>query len=239
MVRNRKEQETFTLFGKGLISIIIASGRSTNPSLFSYQKGNAALKHIRMSSGFFSTGFFRSKGISKVGNQYRLSQKIEAPYYQPLPDNFKNKEGDYELSQSTDGRFWNKMDFKNRPQSNVSTLVYDVVFEDKVSHKELVFEVGGTDGVPVVIEMCFEKGGKFTGCEAIAGKTDDFKMITNEASYNFGSDSIKFGPGVFEHDAIDKMEGEMYSTHFGSLRSEGMHVYITGKTPFKQVLKLS
>ncbi|MDZ7898463.1 MAG: hypothetical protein U5N85_10625, partial [Arcicella sp.] len=118
MVRNRKEQETFTLFGGADFPIIIASGRSTNPSLFSYQKGNAALKHIRMSSGFFSTGFFRSKGISKVGNQYRLSQKIEAPYYQPLPPIiFKNKEGDYELSQKArTGVFGTKWISKTAPK---------------------------------------------------------------------------------------------------------------------------
>lgn len=192
-----------------------------------------------MSSSFFSTGFFRSQGVKKVGNQYHLYQKIEAPYYQPLADKHKKNDGDYELSQSTDGRFWNKMDFKNRPKSNVSVLEYKVIFEEKPSHKELNFEVKGTDGVPVVIELTFAKGGKLIGCESISGSEENFYIKENEASYLLGEDKITFGPGEFAHQSINNLEGEMYSTHFGSLRTNGLHVFITGKTPFVHTLKIS
>jgi hypothetical protein len=239
MLRGRKKQETFTLFGGADWPIIIASGRSTNPNLFGYRKGKAVLKHIRMSSSFFNTGYFRSQGIKKIGNQYYLNQQIEAPYYQPLPKELKQADGDYKLSQSTDGRFWNKMDFENRPKSNISKFEYKVVFEETASGKELNFEVSGTDGVFVVIELCFEKGGKLLGCETISENSDAYKITSKEASYVMGSDIIKFGPGVFEHDLINSMEGEMYSTHFGTLKTEGLHVYLTGKTPFKQQIKLS
>lgn len=239
MLRGRKKQETFTLFGGADWPIIIGSGRSTNPNFFGFRKGDAVLKHIRMSSSFFNTGFFRSQGVKKIGNQYHLYQKIEAPYYQPLPENLKKSDGDYTLSQSTDGRFWNKMDFENRPKSNISTFEYKVIFEDKISHKELSFEVGGTDGVPVVIEMCFNKGGTLVGCEAIPEKSEDFFIKSSEAKYVSGNDSITFGPGEFAHQNISNMEGEMYSTHFGTLRTEGLHVFITGKTPFKHTLKIS
>lgn len=239
LVRGSKNQETFSFFGGADWPIIIASGRSTNPSFFSFQKGKAALKHIRMSSSFFSTGFFRSQGIKKVGNQYHLYQKIEAPYYQPLAVKHKKTDGDYELSQSTDGRFWNKMDFKNRPKSNVSILEYKVIFEEKPSHKELNFEVKGTDGVPVVIELTFAKGGKLIGCESISGSEENFYIKENESAYILGEDKITFGQGEFAHQAINNMEGEMYSTHFGSLRTNGLHVYITGKTPFVHTLKIS
>lgn len=239
LVRGRKNRETFSLFGGADWPIIIASGRSTNPSFFGFRKGQAALKHIRMSSSFFSTGFFRSQGIKKIGNQYHLYQKIEAPYYQPLPDHLKKADGDYKLSQSTDGRFWNKMDFENRPKSNISVLEYRVIFEEKSTYKELQFDVKGTDGVPVVIELCFAKGGQLAGCELLTEKTEDFKINQKEASYTVGKDTIKFGPGEFVHQAINNMEGEMYSTHFGSLKSDGLHVYITGKTPFVHTLKIS
>ena len=239
MLRGRKGEETFTLFGGTDQPIIIGSGRSTNPSFFGMQKGKAVLKHIRMSSSFFSTGFFRSEGIKKVGNQYHLYQKIEAPYYQPLPDKYKKANGDYELSQSTDRRFWNKMDFKNRPKSNISVLEYKVVFEEINGEKVLNFDVRGTDGVPVVIELTFAKGGKLMGCESIAGSEENFSIKEKEASYEFEGNKITFGPGEFAHQTINHMEGEMYSTHFGSLRSNGMHVYITGRTPFIHTLKLS
>jgi hypothetical protein len=192
-----------------------------------------------MSSSFFSTGFFRSQGIKKVGNQYHLYQKFEAPYYQPLADKHKKTDGDYELSQSTDGRFWNKMDFKNRPKSNVSILEYKVIFEEKTSHKEISFDVKGTDGVPVVIELCFAKGGKLVGCEAISESDENFFIKEKEAAYLLGEDKITFGPGELAHQSINNMEGEMYSTHFGSLSSNGLHVFITGKTPFVHTLKIS
>jgi hypothetical protein len=35
-----------------------------------------------------------------------------------------------------------------------------------------------------------------------------------------------------KHKRITDLEGERYSTHFGSLRTEGMHVFLTGLTPF-------
>jgi hypothetical protein len=131
------------------------------------------------------------------------------------------------------------MDFKNRPKSNISVLEYKVVFEEINGEKVLNFDVRGTDGVPVVIELTFAKGGKLMGCESIAGSEENFSIKEKEASYEFEGDKITFGPGEFAHQTIYNMEGEMYSTHFGSLRSNGMHVYITGRTPFVHTLKIS
>ena len=54
-----------------------------------------------------------------------------------------------------------------------------------------------------------------------------------------GADVIRFGPGAMVHKKITDLGGEKYSTHFGSLRTEGMHVYITGVTPFKHQLTFS
>jgi hypothetical protein len=58
-------------------------------------------------------------------------------------------------------------------------------------------------------------------------------------AYEFGGDSITFGPGAVTHKTITSLEGEKYSTHFGSLRTDGMHVYITGVTPFTHTLNFS
>ena len=54
-----------------------------------------------------------------------------------------------------------------------------------------------------------------------------------------GGDVIRFGPGAMEHKKITNLEGERYSTHFGSLRTEGMHIFITGVTPFNHTLTFS
>jgi hypothetical protein len=238
MVRSRRDNITYTLFGGADWPIVIASGRSTNPSFFGYKKRQASLKHIRMSSSFFNTGFFRSDGLKKLENKYILTQKIEVPYYQPLPEAFKKGNGDYELRQSVDGRFWNKMDFENRQISNLSTLTYRVSFEEHNEHNELIFDVKGPEGVPVIIEMCFEKGGKLNGCSPILGRSESLYINAEMAEYKNGGDSIMFGPGKFIHNNIENLEGEMYTTHFGSLKGDGLNVYITGKTPFNHVLKI-
>ena len=64
-------------------------------------------------------------------------------------------------------------------------------------------------------------------------------MKEGTGEYRFGNDSIRFGPGVMKHENITGLEGERYSTHFGSLRTAGMHVYVTGVTPFVHRLKFA
>jgi hypothetical protein len=57
--------------------------------------------------------------------------------------------------------------------------------------------------------------------------------------YELDGDSILFGPGAVTHKIITNLEGERYSTHFGSLKTKGMYVYITGVTPFNHKLIFS
>ena len=63
LLRIRRNNITTTLFGGVDWPLIIASGRSNSPNFFSYRKGNAVLKYMRLSSGFFSTGYFYSDGL--------------------------------------------------------------------------------------------------------------------------------------------------------------------------------
>jgi hypothetical protein len=94
--------------------------------------------------------------------------------------------------------------------------------------------VTGQAGVPVTIELCFQEGGKLSGVEP-ADNGNSF-LVSGMGEYEFGGDSIRFGPGAVTHRAITGLEGERYSTHFGSLRTEGMYVYLTGTTPFTHKL---
>lgn len=231
LLRIRKGDISSTLFGGTDQPLQIASGRSNSPDFFAYRKGTAHLKYMRLSSAFFSMGYFYSNGIKKEGGKYVLQQELEVPYYQPLPAAKRNKQGDYKLSPSTDGRFWNKMDFANRPVSNVKKLSTVVRFSDNNSNDQLEIEVNGTDGVAVTIELCFAEGGKLTGVTETG--TGDYFLKEGMGEYQTGTDIIRFGPGAFAHKKITELEGERYSTHFGTLRTTGMHVYITGITPFK------
>ncbi|MBD2755421.1 hypothetical protein [Spirosoma validum] len=238
LVRIRRNATTTTLFGGADFPIIIASGRSTSPNFFSFRKGAAILKYMRLSTDFFSTGYFHSQGITHSSGKYVLHQKLDVPYYQPLPANLRKANGDYAHSQSTDGRFWNKMDFEHRPQSNVKTLETTITVSEKNGSNELTFEVKSEAGVHVTIEFCFKEGGTLTGVTKLNESADNYALETGSAEYRSGQDSIKFGPGVSGRPKITGLEGELYSSHFGSLRTEGLHVYFTGVTPFEHTLTI-
>ncbi len=237
LLRIRSGNTTATLFGGVDWPLIIASGRSCSPNFFSYRKGNAILKYMRLSTSFFGMGYFYSEGLKKDGSKYILHKKLTAPYYQPLPKNLRNSKGDYKLVPSTDGRFWNKMDFKKRPVSNVKTQDTRITFTETNGAVQLDISVTGQANVPVTIELCFAEGGQLTG---VTSPENGNSFLANDfASYEMGTDVIRFGPGVMAHKKITDLGGEKYSTHFGSLRTEGMHVYITGMTPFKHQLTFS
>jgi hypothetical protein len=237
LARIRRNNTTLTIFGGVDWPLIIASGRSVSPNFFSFRKGDAVLKHMRMSANFFSMGYFRSEGLLTEENKYVLFQKLEAPYYQPLPENLKRKDGDYPLTPSIDGRFWSKMAFDQRPVSNVKTLESRISISEENGKATLHFEVNGSEGVEVTIELCFDEVGKLTGV-APSSSQDNFYLPTGYGRFENGKDSIRFGPGIRMHDRISRLDGEQYSVHFGTLRTKGLHVFFTGVTPFVHQITL-
>lgn len=236
LVRIRRADTTASIFGGVDWPLIIASGRSVSPNFFTYRKGEAILWYMRMSSNFFNMGHFRSEGLWEKEGKYVLYQKQEAPYYQPLPDHLKNKEGDYTLSPSVDDRFWSKMAFDQRPVSNVKTLESTITVEESEGKVTIDFEVGGLEGVTVTIELCFDKNGKLEGVIPAGEDSDNYFLEDGKGSFSMGKDTINFGPGQKDHERISRLDGEKYSVHFGSLRTEGKHVYITGTSPFTHQL---
>lgn len=239
LLRIRRESTSMTLFGGVDWPLIIASGRSNSPNLFAYRKGDAVLKFLRISSRFFNTGYFYSEGLDRKGNAYVLHRRMEVPYYQPLPEEKRNDSGDYRLSQSIDGRFWNKMSFEDRAVSNVKILETTVSLEEENGHAALSIKVDGQPDVQVVVELCFKEGGSLSGVERSARKEDNSFLAGGMGRYQFGDDRITFGPGTMEHKNLGGLEGERYSTHRGTLRTSGQYVYLTGITPFEHTLKFS
>lgn len=237
LLRIRRGTTSMTLFGGPDLPLIVASGRSDSPDIFSYRKGKAILKYLRLSTNFFSMGYFYSDGAKKENGNYVLQRRLSVPYYQPLPKDKQNESGDYKLSESIDGRFWNKMDFANRPVSNVKDLNTKLTLSEDDGAAELSFDIDGMPGVSVTIELCFEEGGKLSG---VSAPIDGNQFLEKGmGQYESGGDTISFGPGNVTHRVIRNLEGERYSTHFGSLRTEGLHVYITGTTPFHHRITFS
>ncbi|WP_367915540.1 hypothetical protein [Leadbetterella sp. DM7] len=235
LVRIRREETALTLFGGNDLPLIIASGRSVSPNFFGYRKGVAALKYMRMSSRFFSMGYFRSEGISQENGKYVLYNKLQAPYYQPLKPGDRRKDGDYELTPSVDDRFWSKMSFDKRP-ADFKTLESRVVVSENNGEVTMDFEVTGAEGVAVTVQLCFDEGGELNGIQE--GGSGAHFLPEGYGEFRRGKDRITFGPGVKKHEWTRGLEGEKYSVLNGNLNTPGHHVYLTGYTPFKHTLKI-
>lgn len=236
LARIRRGNTAVTLFGGNDKPVLIASGRSSNPNFLMYRKGDAILKYMRLSTSFFRMGYFSSDGIVKEGNKYILKETKEADYYQPLAEEFRKPDGDYVLSPSQDGRFWNKMEFDSRTKSNVKQQITVIEVTENDGTLNLDFKVDGPPNVEVTIEMCFKEGSNITG--ATSDEKNNYFLNSGLGKLAIGADSIQIGPGMMEHRNIDNLDSEEYTYHQGTLRTDGVHVYITGFTPFRHTMTI-
>lgn len=233
----------------------VGSGLAMNPTFFTFRKG-AAQVALRLTPAFFGTGFFYSQGLEKNGNTWRLHERREVAYYQPLPAEHLRADGDYALT--ADGRFFSKMDFPHRPRQ-VRTLETEIQAAEKEGGWELTLNVTGQPGVPVTLELAFTGEGQLEqvtpladlpaprpaswlrrgggGGRAASDTAGAFVLKEGTGRFTLGADTIEFGPGRFTQPP-GRMEGEDYTWVNGSLRAEGQRVYLTGVTPFRHVLRL-
>jgi hypothetical protein len=238
LARIRRGEVSATVFGGTDRPLGVASGLSSNPTFFNLRKGRAVLESVRMGGAFFSEGVFRSAGMEVEGGSYKLHQRFDVPYYQPLPESERNARGDYALTPAADGRFWSKLDFPRRRMSNVQTLDQRVTVVEKAPDVfELHLDISGHQRIPYTIELAFRPGGTFEGAieERVKGRRSVFKE--GMARYVVGADAIEFGPGSAEHEFFD-LSGHTYTAHNGQLRTTGHAVYITGFTPLRRVLTI-
>lgn len=246
MVRIRRADRAATIFGGEDQPTGMASGLAHNPTFFSFRKGKAILDSVRMGGQFFNLGVFRAEGLRAAGQGFVLRQRLEAPYYQPLPKEHRKANGDYPLTPAQDGRFWSKLDFPHRQVSNVQVLDQKVtVIEKAAGVFELQVEITGHDRVPYAIELAFRPGGQFSGgieestlpARFGAPESKAVFLKSGMATYRVGDDAIEFGPGQADHTFIN-LGGHTYQAHGATLRTSGNRVYITGLTPFRKVLTI-
>ena len=236
LARIRRGDITASVFGGNDKPLIVSSGRSCNPDFFTFRKGAASLDYIRLSTSFFSMGYFRSDGVIKEGNKYTLHEVKEAYYYQPMPKSKRKPDGNYAMTESVDGRFWSKMAFDERPKDTL-TLDTTVAIVEEEGIFNMTFEIKGekADKTEVTLDFCFDEDGNLEG--VTSGKEEgDYFLENGSAKYTSGKDVIEIGPGKVEHRNVKNLDGEVYSTHFGTIKGKGKHVYITGYVPFKYSL---
>ncbi|MCV9927571.1 hypothetical protein OIU83_07910 [Flavobacterium sp. LS1R49] len=236
LARIRRGKTAVTLFGGNDQPVQIVSGRSSNPNFLMYRKGDSILKYMRLSTSFFRMGYFSSNGIEKEGNKYILKETKEADYYQPLAEEFRKADGDYKLSESPDGRFWNKMDFNSRIKSNVKKQITIIEITENNGVLSLDFKVDGPPNVEVTIEMCFNEGSTIKG--DVMKEKNNYFLKSGLGELTMAGDTIQFGPGKCKHLNVENLDSEEYTYHQGSLRTNGEHVYITGFTPFRHIMTI-
>jgi hypothetical protein len=249
LVRIRRDSATASIFGgtdwhnrrqdsAGNATSIreIASGLSTSPTFFKLRRGAAILESVRMSPRFFSTGHFRSDGVTPYRGGWRLQDRVEVPYHLPLPQRYRRRDGNYALG--SEGRFYAKMDFPHRPKD---FKVLDTTIDIRQvgdSAFDLVFDVDGP-ATSLTLELCFRSGGSLSGVVPATGD-GNFQLVEGQGTYTVGGDTITFGPGngagLRQPIAMDP--GEKYTYLGGSLVPAGQRVYITGEVPFRYTLRL-
>ncbi|MFD7156730.1 hypothetical protein ACFV9C_19170 [Kribbella sp. NPDC059898] len=233
-VRVRRDNRTATIFGGTDFHDIpvISSGLSTNPTFFKLRAGSAILDSVRLSPQFFSTGHFRSDGLRRTApGTFELQQEVRVPYHLPLPKRYRRADGRYVLT--PEGRFYASMDFPHRPKQ-YRTLRTDITVAEVADGFDLTFAFDG-DETAYAIELCFRPGGTLAGVDALDAP-GNYQLTEGTGSYTVGADRIEFGPGNgAARVAMDP--GERYTYLGGSLTPDGLRVYLSGRTPGRQVLK--
>jgi hypothetical protein len=236
LARIRRGKISATVYGGSDWPMGSASGLASNPTFLTFRKGKAVLESVRLLPIFFSEGAFRSSGMRVQENRYLLNQDVHVGYYQPLPKNLRNPHGDYPLTPAGN-RFWSKMNFPQRPMSNIQTLEQKVTVTEKSGAFELAFDVGGHDRVPVTIELTFRRDGELEGVEPGATRKDIFFLRQGNGRFRAGNDVITFGPGQADHEMI-RTESAWYETSQRISSQDHYRVYITGVTPFRKTITI-
>jgi hypothetical protein len=192
-----------------------------NASAFSLRKGTAALEAVRLASAFFGKGQFVGDRLEANGGRFILRQVLDGPYYQPFsPEQIA---AGVAVRMTPNGTL--AADSRAvRGRSNVQTLESVIEVTEAGGAFDLDIAVGGTDGVPVAVELAFRHGGRLHGVEAVPDVKDAYLLREGTGRYTFGADTITFGAGRAEH-SWTQLRGALP-------KWDGQSVYLTGFTPF-------
>ncbi|VXB99613.1 conserved hypothetical protein [Arthrobacter sp. 9AX] len=234
--RFRASGSVSTVFG-GCDELIpgVVSGLSSNPTFLRFVHGEAMLSGVRLSRSFFDLGPFRSQHTVRNGNSAALSETVAANFYLPLPQGKRREDGIYELQH--EGRFSASMDFSSRPTVE-HRLGTDIRVEVDGDQAVLTIDFEGAD-TAFALELTFRPGGVLDGVAPL-GERGAFQLVDGMGSYRVGSDVIEFGPGIPADPDTPPVynPGENYRYLAGTNASDGIKVFITGRTRGRHVFTL-
>lgn len=183
---------------------------------FTLRRGDAIITAVRFASAFFGKAQFAASEWTRIEGGYRLVQRLEAPYYQPFDPPRRITTENYDSTRSA------------RSQSEICHLEQSAEIGEKPDGFHLRIRAGGTDHVPVAVEINIGPG-KLQGGQPIKNSEDALLLGTDEyAAIESGGDRIQFGPGGAAH---------RYVQIRGALpKLPGRSIYVTGETPFDHAL---
>lgn len=199
---------------RGARSATVFGQRSSR--FLAVRNGGAVVNAVRFASGFFGKGQFVSAGLEEREGQFRLSQSLSGPYFQPFED--RRVGMDFDRTR------------RERKQSEVAELKQWATVRETEKGIELVIESRGTDEVPLLVEINFREGGRLEGegLAAVEGAPEARFLRSGYATYTVSGDRLRIGPGLHEHKWIDVRGAEA--------RLPGPSLLLTGYTPFRGVI---
>lgn len=193
---------------------------SNNTTFLTFHKGNAVLQGLRFATSFFGKGQFQSEKVEQTPNGWTLRQSLTGPYYQPLPPDKIDPNGDLD-----------KAPRSLRQQSEIQKLESVVQVSETGSGIEVTVTISGTEGVPVTLELIFRPGGSFSGVTKYTKRENTWLLSGQEGTYTVGTDVLRFGTGKVLHKGI-LLRGALPPM-------DAPAVYITGYTPFTHRIQFS
>jgi hypothetical protein len=234
--RFRASGSVTTVFG-GCDDLVpgVVSGLASNPTFLRFGHGEALLSGVRLSRSFFDLGPFRSQRTVRTGNSIALSEAVAANFYLPLPAERRREDGIYALQH--EGRFSAGMDFSGRP-TVVHRLDTRIVVDVHGEGTALSIDFDGAE-TAFALELTFRPGGVLDGVEPL-GEPGTFQLLGGVGAYRVGSDVIEFGPGLPAHPDTPPIynPGENYRYLAGTNASDGIKVFVTGRTRGRHVFTL-
>lgn len=189
--------------------VLAGSSRS-----FSARKGPVVVNAVRFAASFFGKGQF----IPESHAGYSFRQSLESPYYQPLIP-----------AQTVNYKNWAQLRDKRR-KTQLCRLEQSATVTERPSGFDLRVQSGGTAGVPVAVEISLREGGQLEGCRAAPHAEGAFILERDYAVYRVEGRELRIGPGSAPHLQTQLRGAEA--------RLPGISVYLTGFTPFDQVVTL-
>lgn len=198
---------------RGKRSATLLSGRDR---FFTVRNGDAVINAVRFATPFFGKGQFSGGEMVQDGNSWRMTQELEAPYYQPLDPPRHLAPGEFASVRS------------QRKQTEICKLEQIVTITEIPAGFRLRIQSHGTAEVPVSVEINVREGVQVSGADRLQ-RTEDWILAAGEAELRFGNDVLRFGPGHKEHSYV-QVRGALP-------KLPGPSIYITGITPFDHTIE--